>query len=534
MVRELPSGRISRVTSNGKGNDQFAETSIPSPDGRRIAYAWYHDNVYDIRVIPKGGGQPKVLYTTKNRGWLEPYDWSPDGRVLLALIVGPAMPNTLAAISVDDGTVTRVKEWDGNQGGRAAFSPDGRFIAFDSSSRGPQQERDVFVMPAAGGTETAILKHPADDRLMDWFPSGDRLLIRSDRAGTYGLWSIPIVNGVLKGDPIQVRSNLGVVFPGGFTKSGEYFYDVFENQSEVHVATLDPATGKLAGNPVPTEGRFIGLKTQATWSPDGESLAYGQLTPGGRGSTTLAVHTLRTGDVRTYPITLNNFQNPTWNPDGTAIVVQGRNSAGEQGLHRVDLQKGTIAPLMPLAPPSGSSSGESPLGKGQPVFSPDGKRVFFIVAAGSQGVWARDLVSGAEQQVFAGPMRGFVLSPDGRFLAVTPPTDAGSTPALPAIRVVPVAGGEPVSVSAGAPAGITRVIAWSADGRFILCARRTESGSELWRLPVSGGSAQNTGLKVSGTILKISAHPDGRRVAISTGGGSADIWAIQGLLATPR
>ncbi len=58
------------------------------------------------------------------------------------------------------------------------FSPDGLSIAFTASYNGNQ---DVYVMPATGGVPTRITYQSLRDRLVDWHPDGEHLLIASGR-----------------------------------------------------------------------------------------------------------------------------------------------------------------------------------------------------------------------------------------------------------------------------------------------------------------------------------------------------------------
>ena len=56
------------------------------------------------------------------------------------------------------------------------FSPDGSRIAFTANYDGNE---DVYVVPATGGTPARVTHHPMIDRILDWYPRGDRLLYAS-------------------------------------------------------------------------------------------------------------------------------------------------------------------------------------------------------------------------------------------------------------------------------------------------------------------------------------------------------------------
>ncbi len=68
------------------------------------------------------------------------------------------------------------------------FSPDGQWIAFSGDYDG---NRDVYVMPAAGGEPTRLTWHPARDRVLDWEPDGLSVRFQSPR-GQWGGFSAPM------------------------------------------------------------------------------------------------------------------------------------------------------------------------------------------------------------------------------------------------------------------------------------------------------------------------------------------------------
>jgi len=60
----------------------------------------------------------------------------------------------------------------------ARFSPDGSTIAFSGNYDG---NTDIYVIPTMGGIPTRVTYHGMSDRLIDWYPSGDKLLYASSR-----------------------------------------------------------------------------------------------------------------------------------------------------------------------------------------------------------------------------------------------------------------------------------------------------------------------------------------------------------------
>jgi tricorn protease len=61
---------------------------------------------------------------------------------------------------------------------RPRFSPDGKWIAFNSNREG---NYDIFLMPAKGGRPKRLTYHSADDILGDWSPDGRWIVFSSNR-----------------------------------------------------------------------------------------------------------------------------------------------------------------------------------------------------------------------------------------------------------------------------------------------------------------------------------------------------------------
>lgn len=76
-------------------------------------------------------------------------------------------------------------------------------------------------------------------------------------------------------------------------------------------------------------------------------------------------------------------------------------------------------------------------------------------------------------------------------------------------------------------------IAWTPDGRnvlFVRCAGK-DCTPELWRIPITGGEPQRTGLSSEGLGL-VAPHPDGRRIAFEVGrrsGMPSELWVLENI-----
>jgi tricorn protease len=63
------------------------------------------------------------------------------------------------------------------------FSPDGKTLAFTATYRG---NADVYTMPVSGGVPTRLTWHAMADRVVDWHPNGNQILLASLRENGVG------------------------------------------------------------------------------------------------------------------------------------------------------------------------------------------------------------------------------------------------------------------------------------------------------------------------------------------------------------
>ncbi|MBP7239626.1 MAG: PD40 domain-containing protein [Saprospiraceae bacterium] len=80
-------------------------------------------------------------------------------------------------VDKEGGTANKLSSPSGSEG-YPRFSPDGSKVAFSGNYDG---NVDIYVMPSLGGLPTRITYHGMGDRLIDWYPTGDKLLYTSSR-----------------------------------------------------------------------------------------------------------------------------------------------------------------------------------------------------------------------------------------------------------------------------------------------------------------------------------------------------------------
>jgi eukaryotic-like serine/threonine-protein kinase len=145
-VLDAARGTAARLTS--EPTEEF--NPVWSPDGERVLYS-SGASFFDIYERPATGGAPKIVEQSREDKFSP--SLSPDGRQLLASVNrkgsfqrllfpvgGPATPALLSSSP-------RFSEQ------HPAFSPDGRWTAFDSNESG---EREVYVQPLRDGPKRQV------------------------------------------------------------------------------------------------------------------------------------------------------------------------------------------------------------------------------------------------------------------------------------------------------------------------------------------------------------------------------------------
>ena len=161
---------------------------------------------------------------------------------------------------------------------------------------------------------------------------------------------------------------------------------------------------------------------------------------------------------------------------------------------------------------------------------------------------ARDLDKGMEKEIFrstdspliprgsqAHSLYGAGCLPDGKRIAMILLRNSPDSALDEAIlKIMPVGGGEAYDLHRFEGAGGTGPMGWASDGKFLFsCVTvRDHSNSRLWRVSVDSGEAVNLGLEMS-RIYEMSVHPDGKQIAFSSKGPTAQIpelWVMENFL----
>lgn len=552
-IRDLETGEVRYLTHNpGSWDPGFADGHVISRDGEWVVVAWYEfgENAgYRLGIVPVAGGDLRFISDTTF--WIGPLDWSPDGEFVLAIReVGPR--RDLLTVSVRDGSTRVLKTFqDPAPSGfvrTAKFSPDGRFVAYAFHKPGDETDWDIYVIDVATGQEHVLVQSPAFDDLLGWAPDGNHILFQSDRGGTPGAWLLPVTGGEATGNPWLVKPDLWRAEGIGFSEDGRFFYTVETGKRDVFVATLDSETRTLVGSATPVIPRSLGDGLQPRWSPDGTHLAYAAETgpvpmqSWAWAPQSIVIQSLETGAIRELGLDVSGTPRPAgWTPDGRGIFVVTSNLNDPEirnALYKVDIQTSDVELVLRFGPdhdlgglrlsqdartlfvagagPPWEDAGEPTGDEGQP-------RPYHLVRM--------SLETGSFTELFQTPpggpgmIRGLRPSPDGQTLAFgyCPPGGPDRLVLLPA------QGGELQEVVEGT----FSEVAWMPGGDALLAygspATRGEE-MEVFYVDLEERTPHPLGVSGEDLSLMMDVHPDGHRIAYTSGTTGSELWVMENFL----
>jgi dipeptidyl aminopeptidase/acylaminoacyl peptidase len=289
FTMRLMGGEPEQITSTKTGVASYKW----SPDGNRIAYLmkdpdtkeeekmkkekndvilvdknYKYNHLYTVTVATDKEGKRATKQLTSGTYHVNDFDWSPDGSTL-AFSFAPnpkindaGLESDISTIPADSGKVTSLVKRPGVDVS-PVYSPDGKWIAFQSS--GGQPERvglsDVYKVAATGGDLIELQKTPdRNANIVGWAQDGTHLFISENYKTSQVLLALPSSNSVKipKGDymaysdsklPI-ITSLKGSGNSFSVSKSGKlsYTFEDSDTPKEVFTAGLKGENNKKISN----------------------------------------------------------------------------------------------------------------------------------------------------------------------------------------------------------------------------------------------------------------------------------------------
>lgn len=242
----------------------------------------------------------------------------------------------------------------------ASYSPDGRWIAFESDRNG---KWDVFLMDGQGGQLTQLTSHPAGGRRPSWHPDSRKVLFESTRDGLTALYEAHTDGSALRQVMSLDKEADGGLFARYSPDATRIAYSLQEGEANfnLYLFTLADSTTKALfrdeyrnvypqWHPTGKEILFfsrhetgneddeiyrMNLKTHRlkrltlwprhnfcpAWSPNGRLIAYVTSME----DTRPEIYIMKSNGKKQQRITFNEDGDtlPHWHPDGSKLLITG-------------------------------------------------------------------------------------------------------------------------------------------------------------------------------------------------------------------
>jgi eukaryotic-like serine/threonine-protein kinase len=392
-VSRLAGGEHVKLTNDDarKEDPQF------SPDGERIAFVRRaaKSALPELCTIPALGG---VIVPLISSAALPA--WSPDGNRLAFVLQKGGEPEVVATSAADGSDTRVVLKGDDVYPffGRVAWSLDGNVLAVSRSHGG--QNRDVWIVPAQGGTATRLTNDAvgifSDSPVFS--PDGLGLIYLSNRGGAPNLWWQPLDHKA----PVQLTAGPGPDTSPSVARDGTIAFLNSRSRNSLLLYGLADATTTTLGSDA---SRLWG----PAFSPDGKSIAYSRGDPDG----SWHIWSIPAAGGPAQQISFGKAPEiyPRFTPDGSSAYFC---TFGKEPLSiwRIATAGGPATQV--TAPNAGSEA--------YPDVSPDGRSLVFMrTENGVSHIYiAPTDGSGAARRLFDAPGNIPRWSPDGKWISFSP------------------------------------------------------------------------------------------------------------------
>lgn len=326
----LDGGEARQVTDAEAGTGNFAW----SPDGKRIAYLmtdpeteeekartkekrdpifvdqnFKYAHLYAVAFDPAAEKPAEAVRLTEGAFHVTGFDWAPDGSAIAfghqadPRLDEGARAADISVVPSDGSKTVRGLVTLGGTDGSPFWSPDGRWIAFESSGDEPQRVglADVYVVAAGGGQPRRLAdSHDRSGGIAGWSRDGTLVYLNESVGTTRHLTALPVDGGRLR----QITSGEGTLGGGSMAAEADLMAFTWQDAATPADVFVSPVsrwapkkiTNVNAGVALPPLGRTELLKWR---SPDGKFEIEGLLT-----------YPVNYDPSRKYPLILNVHGGP--------------------------------------------------------------------------------------------------------------------------------------------------------------------------------------------------------------------------------
>jgi Tol biopolymer transport system component len=511
-VRQVGGGPAIDVTAGLPGRHTRPRWA---PGGSELLFVTSSDRLRRVSRVSALGGVPRRMVEEEGSDAIASADWSPDGsRMVYDLgstvwITGPGNGRTMLYQGIDPHSVS--------------WSPDGHFVALvEGGSRlwhgatgmANTSSSAILVVPIGGGAPDTIAPPQGINLSPTWTRDSRALFFISDREGAKDVYLARLTSsGRLAGEPERLSTGLNAHTLALSGDGKTLTFSTLLREANVWMVPLRPGTEVLedAAKPVTTGNQVIERMTVST---DGTWLLYDSDRRGNADVYRLQLNRPGAEPEQLTSDSANDFS-PVMSPDGREVLFHSLRQ-GNRDLWLMSSDGNNQRPLT-----------QTPQNEYAGSWSADSRTIGFY-AESTGTIWMAYMSRrkadqwGPPRLVLPGVSSTPTWSPDGKQVAVI--KDG-------MVVTVPFPGDEPVvRFRPALAAQVSRIVAWSADGRSVYYRQRELDGRlTLLAIPLDGKPPVT--LVRQGDPSKSGPRSDwatdGRRFFFTIPKNEGDIWTVE-------
>jgi Tol biopolymer transport system component len=367
------------------------------------------------------------------------------------------------------------------------------------------QSFSFVALDVATGKKTTIAPYSRVGQILcsSWLPDGSGLLVAFSGPSTNFVPQVGFVS-YPAGDFRRVTNDLNSYADTiSTTHDGRLLVSVASEN--LHNIWVMPASGTAAQATQISSGRAEGASLD--WTPDQRILSA---TMGFQGSVFDLRKSDGSGKTAVLEDSVLSFQ-PSACGDGRAVVFTSARGQHGVSIWRMDANGGNLKELTPG--PFNSN----------PICSPDGQWLVFMTLNDSGNAILKIPIDGGTP-VSLSPQTAFgaAVSPDGNLIALW--SVEGAVPNIHNVwRVVPSTGGAPLYTLVADVRDARRRLRFTPDGKSLAYIVNEGGVSNLWAMPLTGGSPKQLTDFKSDLIFDFAWSRDGKLLALSRGQINRDV-----------
>jgi serine/threonine-protein kinase len=476
LRRSAPTGATRLTVTSARDLEWFVDALAISPDGRHLVYGTREGG--DVRFMLRSMDSFESRSLPGTEEALAPF-FSPDGRS-----IGFFAGGRLQKLALDGSAPTTLVELPSQLGRGASWAPDGTIVY----ATWPSESGLSRVSEAGGETEIlTTIDAGANEAAHRWphvLPNGRGVVFTTLLGGIGDPEGFRV--DLLSFDTGETVTLVPDAFDGRYVASGHL---VYVEDTTIFVAPFDLDSTRLTGPAVPVVADVASDQLrgygQYAISENG-TLAY--LVGRGRDIESTLVWVSRDGKEQPLALPPRSYRTIQLSPDGGRLALGTTDALGLQDISVYDLERGTLSLLTPEHTAR------------HLLWTPDGERMTFSRSTDFDIYWMRADGGGIAERLVSsngrGNLRSSTWTPDGRGLLFV---DGArrlwlhelDDPDNPRLLVD----------------GAVGAAAVSPDGRWLAYALQGTTSTEIF----------------------VQAFPEApRRWQISSGGGTAPVWARDG------